>query len=132
MLKTSPPGLVECQNPGNDCAGVTPPTIAIQAHSAPLGLAFYTGGQFPSDYRNDLFVAQHGSWNRRPPAPPQLLRVHFEGGRPVSVRVFATGWQTRTGGGRWGRPVGLIVAPDGSLIVSDDDAGLLYRISYSG
>lgn len=59
------------QNPGNNCAGVTPPTIAIHAHSAPLGLAFYTSGQFPSDYRNDLFVAQHGSWNRQPPAPPQ-------------------------------------------------------------
>lgn len=120
------------QNPGNNCAGVTPPTVAIQAHSAPLGLAFYTGGQFPSGYRNDLFVAQHGSWNRQPPAAPQLLRVHIEGGRPVSVRIFATGWQIGNSEARWGRPVGLIVAPDGSLIVSDDDAGLLYRISYSG
>ncbi len=119
------------QEPGNDCSGVTPPTVGIQAHSAPLGLAFYTGAQFPADYQGDLFVAQHGSWNRQPPAEPKLLRIHFQDGRPVSAQDFATGWQDAAGG-RWGRPAGVIVAPDGSLVVSDDQAGALYRISYVG
>ena len=118
------------QDPGNDCSDITPPTVAIQAHSAPLGLAFYTGQQFPPDYANDLFVVQHGSWNRQPPAPPKLLHIHFEGDQPVSAMDFATGWQADDGS-RWGRPAGITVAPDGSLIVSDDQAGLLYRISYA-
>ncbi len=120
------------QDPGDDCSGVTPPSVAIQAHAAPLGLAFYTGNQFPADYQGDLFVVEHGSWDRQPPAPPQMVRVHFQDGQPVSVSDFATGWQTDTQGDRWGRPAGIIVAPDGSLIVSDDTSGLIYRISYSG
>ena len=60
---------------------ITPPTVGIQAHSAPLGLAFYSGQQFPADYANDIFVVQHGSWNRQPPAEPKLLRIHFDAGR---------------------------------------------------
>jgi glucose/arabinose dehydrogenase len=131
-------GWPNCQPPdatpqtaGADCSGITPPTIGIQAHSAPLGLAFYTGQQFPGDYANDLFVAQHGSWNRTPPAEPKLLRVHFNGSQPVSARDFATGWQAADGS-RSGRPAGVVVAPDGSLIVSDDQAGVLYRIAYTG
>jgi glucose/arabinose dehydrogenase len=132
-------GWPDCQPPsatpqaaGDTCDGITPPTIGIQAHSAPLGLAFSTGSQFPAGYQNDLFVVQHGSWNRQPPAPPQILQIHFQAGSPVGVRVFATGWQTDAGGARWGRPAGIIAAPDGSLIVSDDTSGFLYRISYSG
>jgi len=120
------------QNPGDDCSAVTPPSVAIQAHAAPLGLAFYTGSQFPPDYQNDLIVVEHGSWNRQPPAPPQLVRIHFQNGVPVSVRDFATGWQTDDAGTRWGRPTGIAVASDGSLMVSDDTAGLIYRISYGG
>ncbi|HTE84205.1 MAG TPA: PQQ-dependent sugar dehydrogenase [Dehalococcoidia bacterium] len=126
-----PPNAIP-QDPGNNCSGITPPTVAIQAHSAPLGLAFYTGSQFPADYQGDIIAVQHGSWNRQPPAPPQLIRVHFAGGQPVSVQDFATGWQTDERGARWGRPAGVIVAPDGSLIVSDDASGYLYRISYTG
>jgi glucose/arabinose dehydrogenase len=120
------------QDPGDNCTGITPPTVGIQAHAAPLGLAFYTGAQFPSDYQGDLFVVEHGSWNRDPPAPPKIVRVHFENGQPTSVRDFATGWQTDNKPTRWGRPVGIVVAPDGSLIVSDDQAGYIYRISYGG
>jgi glucose/arabinose dehydrogenase len=105
--------------------------VAIQAHSAPLGLAYYTGQQFPGDYANDLFVVQHGSWNRQPPAEPKLLRLHFDAAQPVSAQDFATGWQAADGN-RWGRPAGVVVAPDGSLIVSDDQAGTLYRIVFSG
>jgi glucose/arabinose dehydrogenase len=130
-------GWPNCQPPNAapqstalDCSGITPPTVGIQAHSAPLGLAFYTGQAFPADYANDLFVVQHGSWNREPPAEPKLLRIHFEGNQPVSARDFLTGWQDASGN-RWGRPAGVVVAPDGSLIVSDDQAGLLYRITAS-
>ncbi|MGH2613837.1 MAG: PQQ-dependent sugar dehydrogenase [Thermomicrobiales bacterium] len=113
---------------GADCAGVTPPTIGIQAHSAPLGLAFLNGEGVPEDYRGDLIVAQHGSWNRQPPAAPKLLLIDFEDGVPVGARDFATGWQNEAGE-RWGRPAGVVLAPDGSLIVSDDSTGRLYRIS---
>jgi len=123
------PPAARPQEAGRDCSGISPPTIGIQAHSAPLGLAFYGGQAFPPDYANDLFVVQHGSWNRQPPAPPQVLRIHFDGDQPASVRTFVTGWQDE-GGNRWGRPAGVVVAPDGSLIVSDDQAGLLYRISF--
>jgi glucose/arabinose dehydrogenase len=119
------------QQGGEDCSDVTPPTVGIQAHSAPLGLAFLTGTQFPETYRGDLFVAQHGSWNRRPPAEPKLLQIDLDDSRPLGARDFATGWQDPSGS-RWGRPAGVVVAPDGSLIVSDDLAGLLYRISYGG
>jgi glucose/arabinose dehydrogenase len=114
----------------HDCSAITPPTVAIQAHSAPLGLAFVTAQQFPADYGNDLVVAQHGSWNRQPPAEPKLVRVHFVDGAPVAAMDFATGWQMANGS-RWGRPAGVTVAPDGSLIVSDDQDGTLYRIWYS-
>jgi glucose/arabinose dehydrogenase len=116
------------QSPGNDCSGITPPTVGIQAHSAPLGLAFYTPSAFGSDYVGDLFVVQHGSWNRTPPAAPKLLRIHFQNGSPVSASDFLTGFQLEDGS-RWGRPAGVVVAPDGSLILSDDQAGLLYRVA---
>lgn len=119
------------QDAGNDCSGIAPPTVAIQAHGAPLGLAFYQGQQLPSDYAGDLFVVQHGSWNRQPPAPPKIMRIHFDGASPSSVQDFATGWQGADGS-RWGRPAGVVVAPDGSLVVSDDTAGVLYRIAYTG
>ncbi|MEA2525669.1 MAG: hypothetical protein QOF73_2896 [Thermomicrobiales bacterium] len=129
-------GWPDCQPPdatpqedGNDCSDVTPPTIGIQAHSAPLGLAFAAGDQFPPPYRDGIFVVQHGSWNREPPAAPKLMYVTFEGDQPTAVTDFATGWQNEDGN-RWGRPAGAVVAPDGSLIVSDDEAGVLYRIAY--
>jgi glucose/arabinose dehydrogenase len=131
-------GWPDCQPPdatpqydGADCSNITPPTIGIQAHSAPLGLAFATGDQFPKAYQGGIFVVQHGSWNREPPAPPKLMYVTFKDGTPTRVADFATGWQDDNGN-RWGRPAGVIVAPDGSLIVSDDTAGVLYRISYEG
>jgi glucose/arabinose dehydrogenase len=116
------------QEPGADCSGITAPTIGIQAHSAPLGLAFLDGEGVPTELSGDLIVAQHGSWNREPPAAPKLLLIDFEDGTPVAARDFVTGWQDASGE-RWGRPAGVVVAPDGSLIVSDDESGLLYRIS---
>ncbi|MDB5100295.1 MAG: hypothetical protein JWM80_4716 [Cyanobacteria bacterium RYN_339] len=117
------------QTPGSRCAGVTPPTIGIQAHSAPLGIAFASSLGLPEPYRDGLFVAQHGSWNRQPPAAPKLLHVAFDAdGAPTGVKIFVEGWADAAGN-RWGRPVGVLPAPDGSLIVSDDYAGLLYRIT---
>jgi glucose/arabinose dehydrogenase len=116
------------QEAGSECVGTTSPTVGIQAHSAPLGLAFLEGEEIPEDVNGDLIVAQHGSWNREPPAAPKLLLIDFEDGTPVAARDFVTGWQDASGE-RWGRPAGVVVAPDGSLIVSDDDSGLLYRIS---
>ena len=116
------------QESGADCSGVTPPTIGIQAHSAPLGLAFLEGEGVPSDLDDDLIVVQHGSWNRESPAAPKLLLIDFEDGQPIGARDFVSGWQDASGE-CWGRPAGVIVAPDGSIIVSDDTNGLLYRIS---
>jgi glucose/arabinose dehydrogenase len=116
-----------------DCAGVPVPAVGVQAHSAPLGLAFYDGQQFPEEYRGDLFVAFHGSWNRSVPTGYKVVRLPFEGDEPTGqVLDFATGWLQDDGQTAPGRPVGLIVAPDGSLMVSDDRAGLVYRLVYTG
>ena len=110
------------------CRQMTLPTIEIQAHSAPLGLAFYTGEQFPPSYRGSLFVAYHGSWNRSVPTGYKVVRVPFRDGRPSGpVEDFATGWIR--GGSVLGRPVGLQAGADGALYLSTDDA--IYRISYS-
>lgn len=127
-------GWPNCQPPdatpqvaGADCADITPPTIGIQAHSAPLGLAFLVGEGVPASIDGHLLVVQHGSWNRQPPAQPKLLLIDFTDGQPVAAHDLVTGWQGADGS-RWGRPAGVVLAPDGSLIVSDDQAGLLYRI----
>ncbi len=111
------------------CDRVTPPTVEIQAHSAPLGLAFYTGRQFPPEYRGDLFVALHGSWNRSVPTGYKVVRIRLGGARP-EVQDFASGWLV--GQRAWGRPVDLVVGKDGSLFLSDDHQGLIYRIRYHG
>ncbi|HEY7293657.1 MAG TPA: PQQ-dependent sugar dehydrogenase [Dehalococcoidia bacterium] len=112
------------------CATTLAPSAEIQAHSAPLGLAFYTGSAFPQQYQGDLFVAIHGSWNRSVPTGYKVVRVHFENGQPASVIDFATGFFS--GGRAWFRPVGMLNLPDGSLLVSDDEGGAILRISYSG
>lgn len=115
----------------DSCGGVPAPDISIQAHSAPLGLVFYDGDQFPAEYRGDLFIAYHGSWNREPPTGYKVVRVPFEGARPVGdPQDFATGWFEPSSREVSGRPVGLAVDPLGSLYISDDRAGFIYRISY--
>ena len=111
------------------CAQATPPEVALQAHSAPLGLAFYTGAQFPETYRGNLFVAYHGSWNRSIPTGYKVVRVRMEKGKPVEVEDFATGWLQ--GDQAWGRPVDVLVWTDGSLLVTDDRTGFIYRIWYT-
>ena len=106
----------------------TPAALEIPAHRAPLGIQFYTGKSFPEKYRNQLFIAQHGSWNRNPPDGYRVSLATIRDGKVVSFEDFATGWLID--GRFWGRPVDLEVMADGSLLVSDDFANVIYRISY--
>lgn len=110
------------------CAGTIPPAVSFPAHWAPLGITFYTGKQFPAEYRNDAFIAFHGSWNRFPPAGYRVVRVRFRNGQPVGYEDFVTGFQR--GLKAWGRPVDVLTAPDGALFVTDDAGGRIYRITY--
>jgi glucose/arabinose dehydrogenase len=113
---------------GATCDKVTPPTVEIQAHSAPIGLAFYTGTQFPEEYRGNLFVAYRGSWNRSLPTGYKIVRLRLRDGQPPAVEDFATGWLEGTSA--WGRPVDLVVGRDGALYLSDQGAGRIYRITH--
>ncbi len=120
----------------NRCQSVIPPKVQMQAHSAPLGLAFYEGSEFPAEYRNNLFVAFHGSWNRSVPTGYKVVRVKLDDtGQPQgSVEDFITGWLApgETKKGRWmGRPVGIVFGGDGAMYLSDDSAGVVYRITFS-
>jgi glucose/arabinose dehydrogenase len=112
------------------CAAKTEPTMQIQAHSAPLGATFDTGQQLAPRDRNSLFVALHGSWNRSVPTGYKVIEVLMRDGQPNGVQDFATGWLVS--GTPWGRPVDVAAASDGSLFVSDDAAGAVYRIWYDG
>jgi glucose/arabinose dehydrogenase len=112
------------------CAEFAPPAVKLGAHVASLGMRFYTGSQFPAEYRNNIFIAEHGSWNRSTKIGYRIERVAVEGGRVAKHEVFAEGWLQ--GGSVLGRPVDLEVMPDGSLLVSDDHAGAIYRIAYRG
>ena len=106
-----------------------PPARALGPHVAALGMRFYTGTMFPAQYRNHIFIAEHGSWNREIPLGYRITLVRLEGNRAVSYETFAQGWLQNNRA--WGRPVDVLVMPDGSLLVSDDHADAIYRISYS-
>jgi len=109
------------------------PDLLFQAHSAPLGLAFYDGAMFPADYRGDAFVALHGSWNAGKPTGYKIVRVPFKAGKPAGYyENFLTGFWIagRHPAQVWGRPADIVVAKDGSLLVSDDTSGTIWRISY--
>ena len=112
------------------CSEFSAPAVKLGAHVASLGMRFYTGGSFPAEYRNNIFIAEHGSWNRSKKIGYRIARVVVEGGRVVKHEVFAEGWLQ--GESVWGRPVDLEVMPDGSLLVSDDHTGAIYRIAYRG
>jgi glucose/arabinose dehydrogenase len=108
------------------------PDLLIQPHSAPLGIMVYTGRQFPGEYRGDVFVALHGSWNRAIRTGYKLIRVRMKDGTPTGIyEDFLVGFLTPNGD-VWGRPVGVTVAGDGALIMSDDATGTLWRIAYVG
>ncbi len=111
------------------CATTQPPAITIRAHTTPLGITFLDQAKFPSEYKQDAIVALHGSWNRTEPDGYKLVRVKFKAGKPVAVEDFVSGWLQ--GKSAWGRPVDVVVGPDGALYVSDDRAGLIYRIHYN-
>ena len=114
------------------CDQTSPPAQNLGPHVASLGMRFYTGDMFPQRYRNQIFIAEHGSWNRSPSAGHTGYRitvVRVESGRPVEYEVFADGWLGSDNRG-WGRPVDVLVAPDGALLISDDRAGVIYRVSY--
>jgi glucose/arabinose dehydrogenase len=105
------------------------PVLEFDALTAPLGIDFYEGGMFPADYRHDALVAQHGSRDRSEPVGHRIVRVRFDGDLPVGEETFIDGWLDRRGG-FFGRPVDLEELPDGSLLVSDDVAGVVYRVTY--
>ena len=109
------------------------PDVLIPAHSAPLGIAFYTGNQFPQRYRNGLFVALHGSWNRSTTNGAKVIFVPFQNGKPGMIEDFLTGFVVDSSkNSKWGRPVGVTVTPDGSVLVSDDGGNRIWRIRYKG
>jgi glucose/arabinose dehydrogenase len=108
------------------------PDVLIQAHSASVGMGFYTGTQFPAEYRNDAFAAEHGSWNREKTAGHEVVRIPLENGKASGVyQDFLTGFVDETGA-PWGRPSGVTTAPDGSLLVTDDGVNIIWRVSYVG
>jgi len=126
------------KDPGGKVASTITPDVLFHAHSAPTGLVFYTGSNFPAEYKNDAFVSLHGSWNDGNPTGYKVVRVHFQNGKPVNgYENFATGfWNGMGNPGEpakvWGRPVGLAVAKDGSLLIADDTANVVWRVTYTG
>jgi glucose/arabinose dehydrogenase len=112
-----------------ECSRITPPVQTLGAHVAPLGVKFYTGSVFPAKYHNQVLIAEHGSWNRKEKSGYRLTLVRLDGGKAVSYEQFATGFNR--GDQVFGRPVDLLVLEDGSLLISDDTAGAIYRLTYS-
>ena len=115
---------------GHRCQDYVPPAQKLGPHVAPLGVRFYTGTQFPEQYRGQIFIAEHGSWNRSKKIGYRVSLVRLDNGRAVSYEPFAWGWLQ--GERVSGRPVDLVVRDDGSMLVSDDFAGKIYRITYKG
>ncbi|MEQ1637183.1 MAG: PQQ-dependent sugar dehydrogenase [Methylococcales bacterium] len=113
------------------CGQFAAPTWKFKAHMAPLGMRFYTGAQFPAQYKNQLFVAQHGSWNRTKPQGYRVVSVEFKAGKPVSETVFIDGWLTDKDE-VLGRPTDILQLPDGSLLIADDTLGVIYKVQYQG
>jgi glucose/arabinose dehydrogenase len=116
--------------PGRDCGDYVPPAQELGPHVAPLGVKFYTGEAWPEAWRHQVFIAEHGSWNRSQKIGYRIAVVRLEGDRAVSYEPFADGWLQ--GDEVTGRPVDLLVLPDGSMLVSDDYAGAIYRITWKG
>jgi glucose/arabinose dehydrogenase len=112
------------------CKTTQPPAITFTSHSTPIGISFLDKAAFPDNYQDDAIVALHGSWNRQQPSGYKLVQVKFQEGKPSEVVDFATGWLE--GDQAWGRPVDVAVGTDKALYVSDDKAGVIYRITYEG
>lgn len=114
------------------CQMTEPPVLINQAHEAPIGWAYYTADQFPDEYRNDAFVAFRGSWNRIPATGYKIARIVFEAGQPSAIEDFVTGFLIEDGTAQLGRLAGVAVASDGSLLFTDDENGVVYRVRYTG
>lgn len=110
------------------CEELTPPAMKLGPHVAALGMRFYTGTMFPEEYRNQIFIAEHGSWNRSTPLGYRVSLVRVAENKAVKYETFAEGWLQ--GGRAKGRPADVLVMPDGALLISDDHAGMIYRMSY--
>ena len=110
------------------CTEFVPPAAKLGAHVSPLGMRFYTGAMFPAAYKNNIFIAEHGSWNRTQKSGYRVVRIVPAAGRALKQEVFAEGWLQ--GQSAWGRPADVLVMRDGALLVSDDQAGVVYRIRY--
>jgi glucose/arabinose dehydrogenase len=117
-------------NAGRSCGEFTAPARELGPHVAAIGMRFYTGRMFPEKYRGGIFIAEHGSWNRSTPIGYRVSFVKIENGRATSYESFASGWLT--GSTASGRPADVLVMPDGALLVSDDKAGRIYRITFAG
>jgi len=113
-----------------DCASATPPAQELGPHVAPVGLEFYTGDAFPPEYKGRLFIAEHGSWNRSRKIGYRVMMLELEGDEVVSYEPFAQGWLR--GQETLGRPAYVLQTPDGSLLISDDHRGVVYRVRYAG
>ena len=117
------------------CSSVVLPKVNLQAHSAPLGLAFYNGSMFPKQHQGDLFVAYHGSWNRSIPTGYKIVHIRLKDQtQPEGVEDFITGWLPAGASKRTrplGRPVGIVIGADGSMYISDDTNGAIYRLTYT-
>jgi len=114
----------------HDCSEFVPPVQKLTPHCAPLGLEFYTGDMFPEAYRGQIFIAEHGSWNRSEKSGYRVSLVTLKDGKPDEYKSFVEGWYDRTQDETWGRPVDIELLPDGSMLVSDDFSDMIYRISY--
>jgi glucose/arabinose dehydrogenase len=110
------------------CAEFTPPAVKLGPHVAPLGMRFYAGKMFPAAYKNNIFIAEHGSWNRSQKTGYRVVRVVPAPGRASRQEIFAEGWLQ--GQSAWGRPADVLEMPDGALLISDDQAGVVYRVKY--
>ena len=115
---------------GRSCDEFDKPEMKLGAHVAALGMRFYNGNMFPAEYKGNIFIAEHGSWNKTKKSGYQVVRVVLDGkNKPVKLEPFITGWLE--GESFWGRPVDVQVLKDGSMLVSDDETGAIFRVSYS-
>ncbi len=114
--------------PATFCQKAIPPSLLLPSHSTPIGITFLTNSHFPEEWMSDAIVALHGSWNREQLSGYKLVRIQFKQGKPTQISDFATGWLNNNRA--WGRPVDVVVGPDGALYVSDDKTGYIYRIIY--
>ena len=115
----------------NACVGVTLPAATLGPHAAALGMRFYTGNMFPAAYKNTAFIARRGSWNRTKKFGYDVVQAKINGGK-ATITPFLTGFLDAKTDAFWGRPVDVLQMPDGALLVTDEQNGAIYRISYGG